>query len=235
MDQKNQFQFLLYRTETENVSVNALVKDESIWLTQKAMAELFGVQTPAVSKHIKNIFSDGELQEKEVVSKMEIPTPHGAVSGKIQYHETTFYNLDAIISVGYRVNSRRATQFRIWATGILREYIQKGFVLDDERLKQGRTAFGTDYFRELLERVRSIRASERRIWQQVTDIFAECSIDYDKNAEITRDFYAMVQNRFHYAITHSTAAFMTGLTAMRSIWGLPHGKMRRTGVSFNQM
>ena len=159
MDQKNQFQFLLYRTETENVSVNALVKDESIWLTQKAMAELFGVQTPAVSKHLKNIFSDGELQEKEVVSKMEIPTPHGAVSGKIQYHETTFYNLDAIISVGYRVNSRRATQFRIWATGILREYMQKGFVLDDERLKQGRTAFGTDYFRELLERVRSIRAS----------------------------------------------------------------------------
>ena len=206
MDQKNQFQFLLYRAQTEDVSVNALVKDETIWLTQKAMAELFGVQTPAISKHIKNIFSEGELQENEVVSKMEIPTPHGAVPGKTQYHETTFYNLDAIISVGYRVNSRRATQFRIWATGILREYMQKGFVLDDERLKQGRTVFGTDYFRELLERVRSIRASERRIWQQVTDIFAECSIDYDRNSVITREFYAMVQNRFHYAITHSTAA-----------------------------
>jgi len=206
MDQKNQFQFLLYHAETEDISVNALVKDETIWLTQKAMAELFGVQTPAISKHLRNIFTEGELQEKVVVSKMEIPTPHGAMIGKTQLHETTFYNLDAIISVGYRVNSRRATQFRIWATGILREYMQKGFVLDDERLKQGRTAFGTDYFHELLERVRSIRASERRIWQQVTDIFAECSIDYDRNSEITRDFYAMVQNRFHYAITHSTAA-----------------------------
>ena len=164
------------------------------------------MQIPAISKHLKNIFAEGELLQSVVVSKMEIPTTHGAIEGKQQIHETTFYNLDAIISVGYRVNSHRATQFRIWATSILREYMQKGFVIDDERLKQGNSVFGTDYFRELLERVRSIRASERRIWQQVTDIFAECSIDYDKNAEITHDFYAMVQNKFHYAITHNTAA-----------------------------
>ncbi len=206
MKQNRQFQFVLYQTASENVSVNALVKDETLWLTQKAMAELFGVQTPAISKHLKHIFQEGELQEKVVVSKMEIPTPHGALSDRTQVHETTLYNLDAIISVGYRVNSRRATQFRIWATGVLREYMQKGFVLDDERLKQGQSIFNSDYFRELLERVRSIRSSERRIWQQVTDIFAECSIDYDKDSDITRSFYAMIQNKFHYAITHATAA-----------------------------
>ena len=141
-----------------------------------------------------------------VVSKMEITTPHGAIEGKTQAHETKFYNLDAIISVGYRVNSRRATHFRIWATGVLKEYMTKGFALDDERLKQGKTLFGKDYFRELLERIRSIRASERRIWQQITDIFAECSIDYDKDSQITKNFYAMVQNKFHYAITGETAA-----------------------------
>ena len=206
MNQNKQFQFLLYRAETEDISVNALVKDETIWLTQKAMAGLFGVDKSGISRHLKNIFDTGELDEKVVIAKFATTTPHGAIAGKTQVNETTFYNLDAIISVGYRVNSRRATQFRIWATGILREYIQKGFALDDERLKQGITAFGADYFRELLERVRSIRTSERRIWQQVTDIFAECSIDYDKDSEITREFYAMVQNRFHYAITHSTAA-----------------------------
>ena len=144
--------------------------------------------------------------ENMVVSKMEITTPHGAIEGKTQTHETKFYNLDAIISVGYRVNSRRATHFRIWATGVLKEYMTKGFALDDERLKQGKTLFGKDYFRELLERIRSIRASERRIWQQITDIFAECSIDYDKDSQITKDFYAMVQNKFHYAITGETAA-----------------------------
>ena len=201
-----EFEFLMYRAADEDVSVNAVIKDETIWLTQSAMAELFGVKVPAISKHLKNIFEEGELNEKVVVSKMEITTQHGAMSGKTQTREAQFYNLDAIISVGYRVNSRRATHFRIWATGILKEYMTKGFALDDERLRQGKTAFGKDYFRELLERVRSIRASERRIWQQVTDIFAECSIDYDSDAEITHTFYAMVQNKFHYAITGQTAA-----------------------------
>ncbi len=201
-----QFQFLLYKTADEDVSVNAVIKDETIWLTQKAMAQLFGVEPPAISKHLKNIFEDGELEEHVVVSKMEITTRHGAIDGKTQSRATNFYNLDAIISVGYRVNSRRATHFRIWATGILKEYMQKGFVLDDERLKQGKTAFGQDYFRELLERVRSIRASERRIWQQITDIFAECSIDYDKDSPTTRAFFTLMQNRFHYAITGQTAA-----------------------------
>ena len=204
MDSK-EFQFLVYKAEQDDVSVNALIQDETIWLTQKAMAELFGVGVPAISKHLKNVFEDGELKEEVVVSKMEITTPHGAIQGKTQTNDAKFYNLDAIISVGYRVNSRRATQFRIWATGVLKEYMIKGFALDDERLKQAKTAFGKDYFRELLERVRSIRASERRIWQQVTDIFAECSIDYDREAEITREFYALVQNKFHYAITGKTA------------------------------
>ena len=203
---ENNFQFLIYRSAEEDVSVDAIVKDESIWLSQQGMAELFGVQKPAISKHLKKIFEEGELDEKVVVSKMETTTHHGALEDKTQTQETNFYNLDAIISVGYRVNSRRATHFRIWATGILKEYMTKGFVLDDERLKQGKDAFGKDYFRELLERVRSIRASERRIWQQVTDIFAECSIDYDRNSPGTRDFYAMVQNKFHYAITGQTAA-----------------------------
>ena len=202
----NEFQFLIYRSAEEDVSVNAVIKDETIWLTQKAMAELFDVNVPAISKHLKNIFMEGELRENMVVSKMEITTQHGAIADKTQTRETNFYNLDAIISVGYRVNSKRATNFRIWATSVLKEYMQKGFVLDDERLKQGKTAFGTDYFKELLERVRSIRASERRIWQQITDIFAECSIDYDKTSEITQDFYAMVQNKFHYAICGQTAA-----------------------------
>lgn len=198
--------FLIYNTPDEDVSIRAAVKDESIWLTQKAMAELFGVGVPAISKHLKNIFEEGELEEKVVVSILEITTEHGAIEGKTQTKPTRFYNLDAIISVGYRVNSRKATNFRIWATGILKEYMIKGFAMDDERLKQGKTAFGKDYFKELLERVRSIRASERRIWQQITDIFAECSIDYDKDSQITHDFYAMVQNKFHYAITGQTAA-----------------------------
>lgn len=200
------FQFLLYQSAEEDVSVNAVIRDETIWLTQKAMAELFDVQTPAISKHLKNIFDEGELQEEVVVSKMEMTTPHGAIEGKTQTRLTQFYNLDAIISVGYRVNSRRATQFRIWATGVLKEYMIKGFAMDDPRLKQGKTAFGKDYFKELLERVRSIRASERRIWQQITDIFAECSIDYDKDSQLTHNFYAMMQNKFHYAIVGQTAA-----------------------------
>lgn len=195
-----QFEFLMYKSAEEDVSVNALIKDESIWLNQKAMAELFGCSTDNISLHLKNIFSEGELDKNSVTEKISATAADG------KKYLTQFYNLDAIISVGYRVNSRRATNFRIWATSILKEYMIKGFAMDDERLKQGKIAFGKDYFRELLERVRSIRASERRIWQQITDIFAECSIDYDKNAKITHDFYAMVQNKFHYAIVGKTAA-----------------------------
>ena len=196
----------MYSTPQGDVNVEAVVRDETLWLTQKAMAQLFGVQIPAINKHLKNIFSEGELIEEVVISKMEITTQHGAIEGKTQTQETQFYNLDAIISVGYRVNSAKATHFRIWATNVLKEYMLKGFVLDDERLKQGGQVFGKDYFRELLERIRSIRASERRIWQQITDIFAECSLDYDRDSEITKEFYAMVQNKFHYAITGHTAA-----------------------------
>lgn len=192
--------FLIYNTPDKDVSVRAVVKDESIWLTQKAMAELFGCSTDNISLHLKNIFSEGELDKNSVTEKISATASDG------KKYLMQFYNLDAIISVGYRVNSRKATNFRIWATGILKEYMIKGFAMDDERLKQGKTAFGKDYFKELLERVRSIRASERRIWQQITDIFAECSIDYDKDSQITHDFYAMVQNKFHYAITGQTAA-----------------------------
>lgn len=197
------FPFLIYRSSEQDISVNAVIRDETVWLTQKAMAELFGVEIPAISKHLANIFAEGELEAEATLSKMEIVQQEGKRKVK---RTLDFYNLDAIISVGYRVNSRRATHFRIWATGVLKEYMLKGFALDDERLKQGRTAFGKDYFRELLERVRSIRASERRIWQQITDIFAECSLDYDRDAPLTHEFYAMVQNRFHYAITGQTAA-----------------------------
>lgn len=211
-----QIEMVLYHSEDGDVSVNAYIKDESLWISQKAMAELFGVQVPAVSKHLKNIFADGELDEKVVISKMETTTHHGAMEGKTQTVETNFYNLDAIISVGYRVNSKKATQFRIWATKILKEYMKKGFVLDDERLKQGQTAFEKDYFRELLERVRSIRASERRIWQQITDIFAECSIDYTRDSETAYHFYATIQNKFHYAITNHTAAEIVYKSADRN-------------------
>ena len=199
-----EIQFLIYSTPKEDVKIEAVVKDETLWLTQKAMAELFGVKVPAISKHLKNIFEEGELEESTTISKMETVVNRG-FRGEVS-EMVDFYNLDAIISVGYRVNSAKATHFRIWATKVLKEFIQKGFVLDDERLKQGKTAFGKDYFRELLERVRSIRASERRIWQQITDIFAECSIDYDRNSAVTKEFYAMVQNKFHYAITGQTAA-----------------------------
>jgi hypothetical protein len=170
------------------------------------MATLFDVQVPAISKHLKYIFEESELDENVVISKMETTTQHGAIADKTQKNETQFYNLEAIISVGYRVNSAKATQFRIWATKTLKEFIQKGFVLDDERLKQGEQIFGKDYFRELLDRVRSIRASERRIWQQITDIFAECSLGYNKETQVAKDFYAMVQNKFHFAITGQTAA-----------------------------
>ena len=186
--------------------VQVVIKEETLWCTQKAMAQLFGVGVPAISKHLKNIFEEGELSREVVVSKMEITTQHGAIEDKMQTHSVDFYHLDAIIAVGYRVSSLKATRFRQWATKILNEYIRKGFVMDDERLKQGIAVFGKDYFRELLERVRSIRTSERRIWQQITDIYAECSTDYDKNSPTAKEFYAMIQNRFHYAITGQTAA-----------------------------
>ena len=227
------FDFLIYKSQEENISVNAVIKDESIWLTQKSMAELFGCSTDNISLHLKNIFLDGELDKDAVTEKFSATASDG------KNYLTQFYNLDAIISVGYRVNSRRATQFRIWATSILKEYMTKGFALDDERLKQAKTAFGKDYFRELLERVRSIRTSERRIWQQVTDIFAECSIDYDKNSEVTRAFYAMVQNKFHYAIVGQTAAEIIydnadsnkenmGLTTWKNA---PQGRILKSDVS----
>lgn len=198
-------EFLLYTDPNGDVKVEAFLHDENIWLTQKRMAELFGVGIPAISKHLQNIFKSCELDEKVVVSILEIPTKHGAIEGKTQIGSIRFYSLDAILSVGYRVNSARATQFRIWASKILKEYIIKGFAMDDDRLKNGRY-FGKDYFQELLERVRSIRTSERRIYLQITDIFAECSIDYDKNSDTAKDFFATVQNKFHFAITGKTAA-----------------------------
>lgn len=197
-------QFLLYNMPEDSGKVQVVIKDETIWCTQKAMAQLFGVGVPAVSKHLKNIFDEGELSPEMTISKMETVINRGKRGEVNEFID--FYNLDAIIAVGYRVSSLKATRFRQWATKILNEYIRKGFAMDDERLKQGTAMFGKDYFRELLERVRSIRASERRIWQQITDIYAECSIDYDRSAKTTRDFYAMVQNRFHYAITGQTAA-----------------------------
>ena len=184
-DMNKQMHFVLYHSDESDVSVNAVIQNDSIWVTQKAMADLFSVNTPAISKHLKNIYEEGELREESTVSKMEIVQTEGNRQVK---RNVDFYNLDAIISVGYRVNSRQATKFRIWATGVLKEYMIKGFALDDERLKQGEAVFGKDYFRELLERVRSIRSSERRIWQQITDIFAECSIDYDRNSEVTKRF-----------------------------------------------
>ncbi len=198
-----QFNFLMYQAAEEEISVNALIKDDSVWLTQKAMGELFGVESHTINYHLKEIYKTNELEEAATTRKIRAVQQEGIRQVE---RELLFYNLDAIISVGYRVNSLRATKFRIWATGVLKEYMIKGFAMDDERLKQGKDAFGKDYFKELLERVRSIRASERRIWQQITDIFAECSIDYDKNSNVTHDFYAMVQNKFHYAIVGQTAA-----------------------------
>ena len=193
-----QINFLIY----DEAQVKAVLKDESIWLSQKGMAELFSVNVSAISKHLKNIFSEGELTQSATVSILEIVQIEGGRSIK---RNVEFYNLDAIISVGYRINSAKATKFRIWATNVLKEFIKKGFVLDDERLKQGQNIFGKDYFTELLERVRSIRASERRIWQKITDIFAECAFDYDKNSELTKSFFTTIQNKFHYAITGQTA------------------------------
>ncbi|MBR6622894.1 MAG: virulence RhuM family protein [Ruminococcus sp.] len=231
-----QIHYVLYHSDESDVSVNAVVQNDSIWVTQKAMADLFAVNTPAISKHLKNIYEEGELSEESTVSKMEIVQTEGSRQVK---RNVDFYNLDAIISVGYRVNSRQATKFRIWATGVLKEYMIKGFAMDDERLKQGEAVFGKDYFRELLERVRSIRASERRIWQQITDIFAECSIDYDKHAEVTKRFYATVQNKFHYAITGQTAAEIIYTSADRekenmglTTWkNAPDGRILKSDVT----
>ena len=232
-----EIQFLLYSLPDEEGKVQVVIKDETLLCTQKAMAQLFGVGVPAISKHLGHIFEEGELDRTTTVSKMEIVVNRG-FRGSVN-EEVEFYSLDAIIAVGYRVSSLKATRFRQWATKILHEYIKKGFVMDDERLKQGTAVFGKDYFRELLERVRSIRASERRIWQQITDIYAECSTDYDKNAPTTRDFYAMIQNRFHYAITGQTAAEIVytkadhtkehmGLTTWKNA---PDGRILKSDVS----
>ena len=229
----NEIQFLLYNMPDADGKVQVVIKGETLWCTQKAMAQLFGVGVPAISKHLKNIFDEGELAADSVISKMETTAADG------KNYTTTFYSLDAIIAVGYRVSSLKATRFRQWATKILNEYIKKGFAMDDERLKQGTAVFGKDYFRELLERVRSIRASERRIWQQITDIYAECSTDYDKNSPTTKDFYAMIQNRFHFAITGQTAAEIIyskadhtkdhmGLTTWKNA---PDGRVLKSDVS----
>ena len=233
----NEIQYLLYSMPDADGKVQVVIKDETLWCTQKAMAQLFGVGVPAISKHLKNIFAEGELNPDTTISKMETVVNRG-IRGEVN-ELIDFYSLDAIIAVGYRVSSLKATRFRQWATKILNEYIKKGFVMDDERLKQGTAVFGKDYFRELLERVRSIRASERRIWQQITDIYAECSTDYDKNSPTTKDFYAMIQNRFHYAITGQTAAEIIyskadhtkdhmGLTTWKNA---PDGRVLKSDVS----
>ncbi len=230
---EGEIQFALYNMPDETGKVQVVIKDETIWCTQKVMAQLFGVDRTVITKHLKNIFDTSELVETSVCAIFA----HTAEDGK--NYKTNFYSLDAIIAVGYRVNSLKATRFRQWATKILNEYIRKGFAMDDERLKQGRAIFGKDYFRELLERVRSIRASERRIWQQITDIYAECSIDYDRNSPTTRDFYAMIQNRFHYAITGQTAAEIvyscadhTKLNMGLTTWkNAPDGRILKSDVS----
>lgn len=202
----NSNKIVLYTSDEGDIKVDVVFKDENFWLTQAKMSELFDVDRTSVGRHLKNIFDEGELDKSVVSALFAHTTKHGALDGKTQTNNVQFYNLDAIIAVGYRVNSKKATQFRIWATKTLKEFMIKGFVLDDERLKQGSNLIGKDYFKELLERVRSIRASERRIWQQITDIFAECSIDYDKNSDTTQNFYTTIQNKFHYAITNQTAA-----------------------------
>ena len=233
----NEIQFLLYNLPEEEGRVQVVIKDETIWCTQKAMSRLFGVDKSGISRHISNIFKDGELQQDATVAKIATVVNRG-IRGEVE-ESVDFYNLDMIISVGYRVNSMQATRFRQWATKVLNEYIRKGFALDDDRLKQGTAVFGKDYFRELLERIRSIRASERRIWQQITDIYAECSIDYDKDSPTTQDFYAMIQNRFHYAITGQTAAEIIyskadhtkehmGLTTWKNA---PDGRILKSDVS----
>jgi hypothetical protein len=232
-------QFLLYKTDNGAIKVDVLLQNETIWLPQTKIAELFEVQRPAITKHLNNIFVSGELDEKVVCSILELTTQHGAIAEKTQVKPTKFYNLDAIIAVGYRVNSKRATQFRIWATTILKEHIIKGYTMDVERLKNPQPIFGKDYFKEQLEKIRDIRSSERRFYQQITDIYSECSIDYDYNSEITKQFFATVQNKLHWAITKQTAAEIIvsranhqkenmGLTTWKNS---PNGKIRRSDVS----
>jgi hypothetical protein len=225
-------QFLLYTAPDGAVKVDVFFKGETAWLTQKALAELFGVQVPAINKHLKNIFDTGELVEASVISILETTAADG------KNYQTRYYNLDAIIAVGYRVNSYQATQFRIWATTTLREFITKGFVLDDERLKRGKQTFGKDYFDELLERIREIRASERRFYQKITDIYA-LSLDYSADAPLTREFFASVQNKLHWAITGKTAAELiyTSADATKIYMGLatwkhaPDGKILKSDVA----
>lgn len=232
-------EILLYKTANQDIKLEVLIQNETIWLNQKQISELFDVKVPAISKHLKNIFESGELDEKVVVSKMEITTQHGAIAGKQQTKDVNFYNLDAIISIGYRVNSQKATQFRIWATKILQEYIIKGFAMDDERLKNPKQPFGKDYFDEQLERIRDIRSSERRFYQKITDIYAQCSADYEPNANETKNFYATVQNKLHYAMVGQTASEIIhdrvdskkenmGLTSWKNS---PNGKIRKTDVT----
>lgn len=233
----NEIQFLLYTMPDADGKVQVVIKEETLWCTQKAMAQLFGIDKSGISRHISNIYKTGELQQDTTVAKIATVVNRG-IRGEVE-ELVDFYHLDMIIAVGYRVNSLKATKFRQWATKILSEYIRKGFVMDDERLKQGTAVFGKDYFRELLERVRSIRASERRVWQQITDIYAECSTDYDKNSPTTKDFYAMIQNRFHYAITGQTAAeiIYTKSDHTRKNMGLttwkhaPDGRVLKSDVS----
>lgn len=233
----NEIQFLLYTMPEAEGKVQVVIKEETLWCTQKAMAQLFGIDKSGISRHISNIYKTGELQQDTTVAKIATVVNRG-IRGEVE-ELVDFYHLDMIIAVGYRVNSLKATKFRQWTTKILSEYIKKGFAMDDERLKQGTAVFGKDYFRELLERVRSIRASERRIWQQITDIYAECSTDYDKNSPTTHDFYAMIQNRFHYAITGQTAAEIIyskadhtkdhmGLTTWKNA---PDGRVLKSDVS----
>lgn len=225
-------EFSLYTTPNGDVKVEIFFHNENVWLTQKRMAELFNVKVPAISKHLKNIFEGGELEENSVISILETTAEDN------KNYQTKYYNLDAIISVGYRVNSAQATQFRIWATNLLREFMIKGFIMDDDRLKNGRY-FGKDYFRELLERVRSIRTSERRIYQQITDIFSECSIDYNKNSQTTKDFYATVQNKFHFAISGQTVGEIVykSVDAQKEYMGLktwknsPDGRILKSDTS----
>lgn len=234
--QSKQITIALYHIDGQNENAQVLIKDNTIWASQKTIAELFGVSVPTINEHIKNILSEGELDKNSTIRKILIVQNEGTrqISREIEH-----YNLDMIISVGYRVNSKKATHFRIWATKVLKEFTLKGFVLDDERLKQGGAIFDKDYFKELLERVRSIRASERRIYQQITDIFAECSIDYDKNSAITQEFYATIQNKFHYAITHKTAAqiIYENANAQKENMGLtswknaPKGRILKSDVS----
>ena len=228
-------EIVLYQVEDTNICVNVVFKDETFWMTQKAMAELFDVNVPAISKHLSNIFEEGELFKEATVSKMEIVQMEG--NRKVK-REPEFYNLDAIIAVGYRVNSKKATRFRQWATKTLKDYITKGFVLNDDMLKNGKP-FGKDYFDELLERIREIRASERRAYQKITDVFEQCSYDYDKNSDITKAFYAFVQNKLHFAVTGKTAAELVyeRVNAEKPAMGLttwkdaPDGKILKRDIS----